>query len=150
MNTLIRWNPYREMISLRNSMDQMLDESFIRVFGETSRPSMGLTIPIDMYERNGDLVIRTDLPGINPEDIDISINDDTLTIKGEFKSDDQEERENVHFQELSYGKFRRAVQLPSRVDPDQAEALFDEGVLKLTLPKTEMSKPRQISVKTGS
>lgn len=148
MTTLMRWNPYREMLTMRNAMDQMLDDSFRRVLGETSRPEMPLTIPIDMFERNGDLVIRTDLPGLSAEDIDIRIEDDMLTIRGEFETEHEEERENVHFQERQFGKFQRAVKLPSRVDPDQAEAMFEEGVLKLTLPKTEMATPKRISVKS--
>ena len=151
MRTITRWNPYREMISLRNSMDQMLEDNFNRLLGETTDPAfMPLSVPVDMYEKNGDFVVRTDLPGIKAEDIDISINDDALTIKGEFEREKDEESENVHFQEIRYGKFQRTVKLPGSVDPDQVDATFEDGVLRLTMPKTEESKPKQISVKSRS
>jgi HSP20 family protein len=119
--------------------------------GETTDPAfIPLSVPVDMYEKNGDFVVRTDLPGIKAEDIDISINDDALTIKGEFEKEKDEESENVHFQEIRYGKFQRTVKLPGSVDPDQVEATFEDGVLRLTMPKTEESKPKQISVKSRS
>ena len=151
MRTITRWNPYREMISLRNMMDQMLEDSFVRRLGETTEPTMAsLTVPIDMYEKNGDFVIRTELPGLKAEDIDISIDDNALTIKGEFERENQEQSDNMLFQELRYGKFQRTVNLPSQVDSDQVDATFEEGVLRLTLPKTEEAKPKQISVKSRS
>jgi HSP20 family protein len=151
MRTITRWNPFREMISLRNTMDQMLEESFNRLLGETTDPAAAsLSVPVDMYEKNGDFVIRTDLPGLKAEDIDISIKDDALTIKGEFEREKDEERENVHFQEIRYGKFQRMVKLPGNVDPDRVEAIFEDGVLRLTMPKTEESKLKQISVKARS
>jgi HSP20 family protein len=151
MRTITRWNPFREMISLRNTMDQMLEESFNRLLGETAdTTTSSLSVPVDMYEKNGDFVIRTDLPGLKAEDIDISIKDDALMIKGEFEREKDEDRENAHFQEIRYGKFQRTVKLPGNVDPDQAEATFEDGVLRLTLPKTEESKPKQISVKARS
>jgi HSP20 family protein len=132
-------------------MDQMLEESFNRLLGETMDPAAAsLSVPVDMYEKNGDFVIRTDLPGLKAEDIDISIEDDALTIKGEFENEEDEERENVHFQEIRYGKFQRTVKLPGIVDPDQVEATFKDGVLRLTMPKIEESKPKQISVKARS
>ena len=151
MRTITRWNPYREMLSLRNMMDQMLEDSFVRRLDETTEPTMAsLTVPIDMYEKNGDFVIRTELPGLKAEDIDISIDDNALTIKGEFERENEEQSDNMLFQELRYGKFQRTVNLPSQVDSDHVDATFEEGVLRLTLPKTEASKPKQISVKSRS
>jgi HSP20 family protein len=151
MRTITRWNPYTEMISLRNALDEMLQNSFSRLFGETNQlRSSDLSVPVDMYEKNGDFVIRTDLPGVKADDIDISIRDDALTIKGEFEKEKDEERENVHCQEIQYGKFQRMVKLPGNVDPDQVDAFFEDGVLRLTLPTIEESKPKHISVKTRS
>ena len=151
MRTLTRWNPYREMLSLRNMMDQVWEDSLVRRLDETTDPTMtSLTVPIDMYEKNGDFVIRTELPGLKAEDIDISIDDSSLTIKGEFEREKEEQDDNMLFQELRYGKFQRTVNLPSQVDSDHIDAAFEEGVLKVTLPKTEESKPKQISVKSRS
>ena len=151
MRTLTRWNPYREMLSLRNMMDLVWEVSVVRRLDETTDPTMtSLTVPIDMYEKNGDFVIRTELPGLKAEDIDISIDDNSLTIKGEFEREKEEQDDNMLFQELRYGKFQRTVNLPSQVDSDHIDAAFEEGVLKVTLPKTEESKPKQISVKSRS
>ena len=145
--TLMQWNPFREMVSLRNAMDRMFEESFARSIGEWPESTRsGQQISLDMYEKNGNLVIETDLPGINAEDIDINISGKTLAIKGEFKSIDEEERENVYFKERQFGKFHRAVTLPDNVETDNVEAVFEDGVLMLSLPKSEDAKPKQISV----
>lgn len=149
--TLVRWNPFNEMVSLRNAMDRMFDESFARSLGEWPGLSRAeLPISLDMYEKNGSLVIQTDLPGLKAEDIEINISGNALTIKGEFKSEEEDERETVHIMERRYGKFQRTVPLPDNVDTDDVEAVFDDGVLKLSLPKSEEAKPKRISVNSRS
>jgi HSP20 family protein len=105
---------------------------------------------MDMYETDDDVVINADLPGLKPEDVDISVTGNTLNIKGEFRSEEEGERGNVHFQERRYGKFQRSVSLPSGIDTDAAEAEFEDGILKIALPKSEEAKPKQIPVKGRS
>lgn len=146
---LRRWDPWRDMLSLRNAMDRMF-ESFSREYGgETEGREFALTVPVDMYETGDNLVVKTDLPGLKPEDVDISIAGSTLSIKGEFRAEEEGERKNVHFRERRYGRFQRSVRLPSNVDTDATEASFVEGVLTVTVPKKEEAKPKQISVRTG-
>jgi HSP20 family protein len=103
-----------------------------------------------MVESDDSIVISADLPGLKPEDVDISVNDSTLTIKGEYKTEEEGERGDVHFNERRYGEFRRSITLPTSVDIDATEAEFEDGVLKVTLPKTEETKPKQIEVKVRS
>ena len=149
--TLVRWNPLREMVSLRNAMDRLFDERLARSLGEWPESTNArLPISLDMFERDGNLVIKTNLPGLKAEDIDINVSGNTLTIKGEFKSEEEDERDNVHIMERRFGKFHRAVALPDSVDTDDVEAVFEGGVLELTLPKSEEAKPKRISSKSNS
>jgi HSP20 family protein len=106
-------------------------------------------LALDLYETDDNLVVETSLPGINPDDVDISIVGNTLTIKGETKHEaEKEEKGRYHYRERRYGAFRRSIILPTGVNTDAAEAVFEKGVLKLTLPKVEEAKPKRIQVKT--
>ncbi|MBN1483258.1 MAG: Hsp20/alpha crystallin family protein [Chloroflexia bacterium] len=147
--TLIRWSPLRRAMSLRDAMDRIFSESLARSYWDWPEGERTLSVPIDMYETDDHLVVRSDLPGLKPEEVDISITGDTLTIKGEFRSE-EEERGDVYMQERCYGRFQRSVALPTGVDSDAAEATFEDGVLKVTLPKAEEAKPKQITVQTGA
>lgn len=144
--SLTRWDPFREMVSLRDAMDRLFEESFVRPLGSRTFGNGGLTVPVDMYETDNDLVISAAVPGLKPEDVDISISGNTLTIKGEFKSEEEGERGNWHFQERRYGKFQRSMNLPANVNTDDVDATFENGVLNITLPKVEAAKPKQIPV----
>jgi HSP20 family protein len=146
--TLMRWEPLREMVSLREAMDRLFDESFVRTRGRSSERKVSkLPVSMDMFETDDNLNFDIDLPGLDPEDIDITIDNDNLTIKGEYRDDEESTRGNVHFRERRYGKFQRSVSLPTSVNAGAAEAKFQDGVLKLTLPKAEEAKPKQIPVK---
>jgi HSP20 family protein len=100
-----------------------------------------------MYQTPSEVVIKAALPGVNPEEIDIAITGDTLTIKGETKAEEEIKREDYLYQEHRYGTFRRAVTLPGGVNSDKAEASFENGILTLTIPKADEIKPKQIKVK---
>jgi HSP20 family protein len=149
MADLIRRDPIRDMVSLRDAMDRLFEESFVRPFGGGplfSGVSQGLAL--DMYETDDNLVVEASLPGFKPDEVDISVVGNTLTIKGEHEERQEEEKEGkYHFRERRYGSFQRSVSLPADVNSDRAEASFENGVLKLTLPKQEESKPRRIQVK---
>lgn len=137
-----RWEPFGELASMRDMMERMFEE-FPRL-----APWSGFTsLPIDMYQTDKELVVKTSIPGVKPEDIDISVVGDTLTIKGERKAEEETKRENYFYRERSYGTFSRSVTLPVPVEADKAEAKFEHGVLTLTLPKAETAKAKKIPIR---
>lgn len=149
MANLIRRDPFREMMSLRDAMDRLFEESFVRPLG--GWPLLGgesQALALDMYETDEDLVVEASLPGFNPDEVDISVVGNTLTVKGEHVEEaEKEEKGKYHFRERRYGAFQRSVSLPVEVNSDKADASFENGVLKLTLPKVEEAKPKRIQVK---
>ena len=144
--TMIRWDPFREIMSLRNAMDRLFEDSFVhptRVWPELG----GGQLAIDMYQTDDDVVVKASLPGLKPEEVDISVTGDTVTIKGEHKEEKEVKEENYIHQECRYGSLNRSVTIPVQVKADKAEAVFENGILTLTLPKAEETKPKQIKVK---
>jgi HSP20 family protein len=135
------------MVSLRDAMDRLFQESFVR---PTSRLliSRESALPLDVYETDNELVVKAALPGIKPEDVDITLTGDCLTIKGEAKAEDNVKEEDYFLHERRYGAFSRAVTLPVPVVGDKAEAKFENGVLTISLPKAEEVKPKPIKVKS--
>jgi HSP20 family protein len=143
---LVRWEPLRELVTLREAMDRLFAESFVRP-GTTFAP-FGIEGPaVDMYQTKDEVVVKAAVPGVKPEDIDISVTGDVLTIKGEFKEEEKIEEANYLRQERRYGEFRREFNLPTQVSADKAKAEFEHGVLTLHLPKAEEVKPKSIKVK---
>jgi HSP20 family protein len=149
MANLIRRDPFREAMSLRDAMDHLFEESFVRPFGGWPTLSGGpQALALDMYETDESLVVEASLPGISPDEVDISVVGNTLTIKGEHEEKkEQQEEGKYHFRERRYGAFQRSITLPVDVNADKADASFHDGVLKLTLPKVEEAKPKRIEVK---
>lgn len=143
--SITRWDPFRDIVSLREAMNRLFEESFVRPWGW---PFEGGAPAVDMYETKDSVVVKASVPVVKPEDIDIGITGDTLTISGEVKQEEKVERENYLRQEMRYGSFSRSVALPATVQADKAEAVFEHGVLTLTLPKAEEAKPKTIKVKT--
>jgi len=143
--SIVRWEPFGDLVSLREAMDRLFEESFVR----PSRLLGAATgvVPIDMYQQDGNVVVKAPLPGVKPEDIDISVIGDTLTIKGEPKQEQEVKEENVIRRERRFGAFSRTVSLPSPVDTSKAAATFENGVLTLTMPIAEEAKPKSIKVK---
>ena len=140
-----RWEPFSELMSMREALDRLFEE---RLWAPPEWPTV-ISPAVDMYQTDKDIVVRTPLPGVKPEDVDISILGDTLTIKGETKSEDNVSRDNYYCQERRYGSFARTLTLPMPVQADKAEAKFEYGVLTLTLPKAEQAKAKKIEIKAG-
>jgi HSP20 family protein len=133
-------------MSLREAMDRLFEESVIRPRAALA-PFFGTGgLALDLYETDEALVVTADMPGVKPEDLDIAITGDVLTIKGEAKVETEIKRENYHRQERRYGAYSRSVTLPTSVNADQAEAKFKDGVLTLSIPKAEEAKPKVIKV----
>jgi HSP20 family protein len=144
MSNLIRWEPAREMVTLREAMDRLFDDAFTRPFGLTS----GLQAPaVDLYQTDDEVVVKTSLPGMKAEDVQISVTGDLLTIQGEFKEKEEKKEKAYHPREQRFGSLERTLSLPTEVVADKAKADFEDGVLTITLPKAEKVKTKTITVK---
>ncbi|MBI4301999.1 MAG: Hsp20/alpha crystallin family protein [Chloroflexi bacterium] len=142
--SIARWDPFRELATMREAVDRLFEESFLRPHRHWDGGMTG--VPLDMYQTADDVVVKAALPGVRPEDVDISIMGDTLTIRGETNAQEEVKREDYLYQEHRYGAFSRTVNLPGALNTDKAEAIFENGVLTLTIPKAEEAKPKSIKV----
>jgi HSP20 family protein len=147
MSTLIRWNPVREMAAMQSAMDRLFDETW-----RGARPTVaGNAMALDVYETDAAYTVYAALPGVNSDQINISYQDDVLTISGEVEQPKFNEGDNTRVLvfERSYGKFSRSIRLAQALDADKVEANYENGVLMLTLPKTPEAQPRLIPVKSN-
>jgi len=144
MSNLIRWEPAREMMSLRDAMDRLFDDAFTRPLSVRD----GWSAPaIDMYQTDDEIVVKAALPGIKSDEVQINITGEVLTLKGEVKQNEEKKEKAWHIREQRYGSFERSVVLPTDVVADKAKAEFENGILTITLPKADEVKPRTITVK---
>jgi len=144
MSNLIRWEPAREMMTLREAMDHLFDDAFTRPL--TLRD--GWSAPaIDMYQTDDEIVVKASLPGIKADEVQINITGEVLTLKGETKQVEEKKDKAWHMREQRWGVFERAVALPTVVVADKAKAEFENGILTITLPKAEEVKPKVINIK---
>ena len=146
MTKISRWDPLRDMITMRQAVDRMLDESFTR--GSESRGTGAWLLPMDAFITDDAIVIRADVPGLKAEELEITLEGDTLAIRGEIKRDEADNRKYVLL-ERPTGRFERTLSINTPIDHDKVDASFRDGVLTLILPKAEAVKPRQIAVKSG-
>ncbi len=148
MANLIRRDPIREMLSWNRSLERMLNDLYGD--GEFSYgESLNLRMPLDVVENDDEFIVKADVAGINPEDIEITFTDNNLSIKGEVSDEREEEGEEgrYHLRERRYGTFSRTISMPGTVDMNDIEAETENGVLKIHLPKKEEVKPRRIEIK---
>lgn len=147
MANITRFDPYGEMVTLRQAMDRLFEDSFVSPL--TLRSYNGEAVPpaLDVHQNADEIVVTAALPGLKAEDVDITITGQTLSIRGEFKADEEITRDQYLYRERRFGTFHRQLQLPVRVQGDAATATFEDGVLRLSIPKSEEVKPRQIQVK---
>jgi len=139
------WRPFDNLSYLRRDMDRLWD----RFFGEDlglMRWREGWTPALDVSETKNDLIVKTEIAGVDPKDVNISVTGDMLTVKGEKKQEKEEKEEGYHLMERSYGSFSRSVRLPMEVDQDKVKASCKKGVLKITLPKSEKTKAKEVKV----
>lgn len=144
MSNLTRWEPVREMMTLREAMDRLFDDAFTHPI---SLNNWGAPA-IDLYQTSDNVVVKAALPGLKTEDVQISVTGDMLTMKGEFRQNDEVKEATYHLKEQRYGSFERSIALPADVQSDKAKAEFENGVLTITLPKAEQARPKTITVKT--
>ncbi len=143
---LTRWDPFQEMLNLRRTVDRLFDNAGSD--RDWMQPTMW-SLAVDMVENKDDIVVKASIPGINPDDLDISYSDDTLTIKGEIKEDKEIKEDQYHMRERRYGTFMRSITLPTKIKGDAIEASYQNGVITLRLPKAEEVKPKRIAIKIG-
>jgi HSP20 family protein len=150
MVMLTRWNPTSEAANLSQSMERLFDEMVGRGLWRTSeeRPLRGSWVPaVNILERQDAMVITADLPGLKAEDVEVTVEDGTLSIRGERKLEEVAEGETYHRVERLYGAFERTFTLPNSIDVEKIEARFSNGEMVLALPKREESKPRSVKIK---
>ena len=144
---LVRWRPARDFLNIRDEIDRMFDEFFGTL---PERLTTGLenvwTPSVDISETDNDIIVTAELPGVKKDDIKISLQDNVLTLRGEKKQEKEEKNENFHRVERTYGMFQRSFTLPAPVDANKIKARFKDGVLKITLPKTEEAKMKEIPI----
>ena len=140
-----RWDPFRDMLSLREAMDRLFQESFVRPTSAMLSAARG-TIPVDLAESGDSYVIRATMPGIKPENVQITVRNNVLTVRGESSGEEQRKDQSYIMHERHAASFSREITLPSAVDADHAQARYEHGVLTLTLPKLPEAQPRQIPV----
>jgi len=143
MNNLIRWDPYREMMTLRSMVDRMFENSL----ASTNWQPAAWDVALDVAETEDEFLVKASLPGINPDDLEITYTANVLTIKGQVKEEQTVEESHYHLRERRYGSFSRSISLPSTVKADAIDANYEAGVLTLRLPKAEEAKSRRIPVK---
>ena len=151
---LIVWRPFRELAPfrdferMRSEMDRLWDSFFEK--GTLRGEEGGEWLPsLDVAETKNEIVVKAEVPGLEPKDIDISLSDGLLTIKGEKKQEREEKEENYHLVERSYGSFARSIRLPNEVQSDKINASYKNGVLKVVLPKSEGAKKKEVKIKVA-
>jgi HSP20 family protein len=147
MTNLSRWDPFNEMLSLREAMNQLLEESFVAP--SMARRDQGFVPALDLSESAEGYLVEVQVPGVRPEDVQITVENNVLTIKGELRQESEDKKRNYHRLERRYGSFQRTIALPSTVKADAIQASLTNGVLRLDIPKAEEVKPRRINVNVG-
>jgi HSP20 family protein len=143
---LTRWDPFQEMLNLRRTVDRLFDN--VSTDHDWAQPTQwGLAV--DVAENKDAIIVKASVPGINPDDLDVSYSDDTLTIRGEIKSENEVKEDQYHVRERRYGSFSRSITLPTKIKGDAIEASYQNGVVTLRLPKAEEVKPKRIEIKVG-
>jgi HSP20 family protein len=149
MTNLTRWDPFNDMLTLREAMNQLFEESFVAPSGQR-RGQGGFVPALDLSETADGYLVEIAAPGLKPEDLQITLENNVLTIKGEVRQASEDKQRNYHRVERRYGAFQRTVALPSTVKADGIKAELSNGILRLDIPKAEEVKPRRIDVKVGA
>jgi HSP20 family protein len=145
--TLTKWDPFKDLITLQDRMNRLFDESVRNVRPGDEALSSAIWSPaVDIYETEDEVVVKAELPEVNQKDIDIQIENNTLILRGERKFNKETKKENFHRIERAYGAFSRSFTLPSSINQEKISADYKDGILKISMPKREETKPKQIKV----
>ena len=143
MTNMVRWDPFSD---LRTTMDRLFDEGFSRPWRFLNTQEYEASFPVEIAETDDAVEVKASMPGVRPEEVDITVANDILTIKAEHREQTEDKKREYYRREIRYGGFHRALSLPVGVDADKAEARFEHGMLYLRLPKAEALRPKQIKV----
>jgi HSP20 family protein len=143
---VVKWDPFRDLISIQDRMNRLFEQTLSRSRGEEGAAAATWTPAVDIYETLDTIVIKADLPGVVREDIEIQVDDNTLTLKGERRFSKDVQEESYLRIERTYGSFHRCFTLPASIRQEEIRAVCRDGVLELTLPKAEGSKPKRIAI----
>src|ERR1700730_7537026 len=148
MTVLTRWEPFREFSTLQDRMNRLFRDTY----GDREEALTTSTFapPVDVYEDEHNITLKIEVPGIDKKDIDVRIENNTLTVHGECKFEKEEKEENFRRVERQYGSFTRSFTLPNTVDADKIQANYDKGILKVQLAKKAEAKPKQIKINVGT
>lgn len=150
MTLPVRWSPAREMMSMRQMMDHLMESAFVPA-ERWAQSEDGFSARMDFSETSEAYEVKLSIPGVDPDDINITLENNTLTVRGEMQVDSDQDDAEYHTREIRYGTFSRSLMLPSNVDANAIEAECGNGILRLHLPKTEEARSRRIQVRgTGS
>jgi HSP20 family protein len=143
---IVRWEPFRDLVTAQRDFDRLFRGAFSAQSGETELSTRSWAPPVDIYETEDAIVLKAELPGVDPKDVEVRVEDNTLYLKGERKFEKEVKEQNYHRVERSYGSFARSFSLPNSISTDQVKAEFKDGLLTLTMPKREEAKPKTIKI----
>jgi HSP20 family protein len=149
VQSLTRWDPFAEMADLRREMDHIFGEFFGRTPSSMAATEAMWSPLVDIHETKDSFLLMAELPGVKQEDVEVSVEGDTLTLKGERKREAEVKEDQYHRIERSYGRFERSILLPSVVDPNRVKATYRDGVLEIQLPKKEEAKPKAVKIEAA-
>ncbi|MDD5398931.1 MAG: Hsp20/alpha crystallin family protein [Dehalococcoidia bacterium] len=144
---LVRWEPLNDLVTLRQAMDKLFEDSFVKLPSGAAGGDSAFIPAVDIYETEDKIGLKAAMPGVKADDIDINVTPEGVTIKGESKSENEVKDEHYVRREFRYGAFARTIALPRGLKIDKAEASMDSGVLTLEIPKAEEVKPKSVKVK---
>jgi HSP20 family protein len=143
---IVRFEPFRDLLKTQREFNRLFSDAFPRLFGEEEPSTRTWAPAVDIYETENDIVLKAELPGVDPKDVEVRVEDNTLFLKGERKFEKEVKEENYHRVERSYGSFARSFSLPSSIAADKVTAEYKDGLLTLTMPKREEVKPKTIKI----
>ncbi len=143
---IVRWEPFRDLVTTQDRFNRLFNDTFARAFGNEEPSARAWMPPVDIYETDDRLVLKAELPGVDPNEVEVRVEDNTLYLKGERKFEKEVKEENLHRVERTYGAFSRTFALPASVNAEKVEAGYKDGILTLTLPKREEAKPKTIKI----
>jgi HSP20 family protein len=148
---ITRWRPFRDMVSIQDEVNRLFDDFFGRSVGSIgplARPEweVAWSPSVDVSETKDNVIVNAEIPGMSKEDVKVSVQDNILTLSGEKKQENEEKNANYHRIERTYGSFRRSFTLPTPVESDKVKATYKDGILRITLPKTEEVKAKEIPI----